>query len=138
MNAEHLDFFAAHIGTHAQNVALIGGNQGHFILLEEACQRIKGFVRLLADLDGKHHVFPILEAKGHQRMCNGGPHPVRQRHVHTVKLVQVIAARFPARGEIGFTAPVKVAHIAQLHHSRLCSIGFHHDQMLHIGRPVQV
>ena len=67
---------SAGIGAHGKNVALVGCDQRHLVLLEKPRQRIELLAALLADLYGEDEMPAIGKAKGNQRMRDGGPHPV--------------------------------------------------------------
>jgi hypothetical protein len=112
-HAVHVDVFAAHVGAHAKNVVLVGRDEAGLELLEEAADGREALAALLADLDGKGQEAPVVEAERHQRVRDGGAAPVGERHVDRAQPVEVVAARFPARGVVGVAAPVEVAHVVQ-------------------------
>ena len=104
---------AARIRAHAQDVALVGGDQAHLEMLEEAADGGKALALLLADLDGKRQEAPVRKAERDQGVRDVRPRPVRQRRVHRAQFVEVVAALLPLDRVVVIAAPVEIAHIVQ-------------------------
>ncbi len=77
----------------------------------------------------------VLKAKGHQGMCNDRAHPIRQEHIYRFDRLQIVVLLYPALVKIGFTAPIKVAHIVQ-GHNRAIYLAIAHSGYIRCPFPV--